>query len=91
MRPAAHSRALLHCADLPITLLTLAANGLTVDPTSRAWIRWEQHPRLAAGVRARGEPPLQLGDGVDAWAAISRGAASSRSEVRTCDALVMPW
>ena len=73
------SHALLHVTDLPISLLALATNGVEVDPLSPAWADWREHPKLRTSMR--GEPPFDLGDGVDNWAAISTGAPSARTEV----------
>ena len=65
------SDAMLHAVDLPVSLLALARNGLRRDPTSPAWRR----------VEATYEPPLELGDGLDAWATLATGAASPRTEI----------
>ena len=64
------SDALLHAVDLPVSLLSLATNGLEVDPADIE--RWVS-PALT--------PALELGDGLDAWSCIATGAASPRTEV----------
>jgi hypothetical protein len=74
------NEAMVHACDVPESLLALAANGLEADPAdAEAWIGWRQHPALAAAAAA--EPPFELGDGLDNWAALSTGADSARSEM----------
>jgi len=75
------SRAMLHATDLPVSLLAVAVNGLEREPTSSAWIDWREHPLLAKTMAQKGEPPFQIGDGVDNWLAISTGADSARTEI----------
>ena len=62
---------MLHAVDIPVSLLALARNGLRADPSSPAW----------RGVQTSYEPPLELGDGLDAWATLATGAASPRTEI----------
>jgi arylsulfatase A-like enzyme len=73
------SEAMLHVADLPYSLLAVAANGLDVAPGGPAWRDWREHPSLRAAAMA--EPAWQLGDGIEQWAALSTGAQSKRTEV----------
>jgi arylsulfatase A-like enzyme len=73
------SDALLHVADLPFSLLSLAANPLGAVPGTAGWRDWRAHPAIAA--RLAKEPPYVLGDGVDNWAALATGAPSARAEV----------
>jgi hypothetical protein len=91
------SEALLHAVDIPISLLAVAANGVGADPTNNTqWRDWrvilqeaeESGVGMGMGMGAgvgvgvgMGEPPMQLGDGMDAWAALATGAASPRTEV----------
>jgi len=64
------SDALLHAVDIPISLLALATNGLEADPSDAA--SWKQTTH---------EPPLELGDGLDAWRTLATGAKSPRTEI----------
>lgn len=64
------SDALLHAVDIPVSLLGLAKNGLEADPLDSS--QW------AATLH---EPPLELGDGVDAWSTLATGTASPRTEI----------
>ena len=75
------SRALMHATDIPFSLLALAANGLERDPSGADWIDWRDHALLAQRMRATGEPPFELGDGMDMWPTISTGIQSPRTEV----------
>lgn len=79
------SEALLHAVDLPISLLAVAANGLEADPTDESeWRDWRDIVDSTVGGSAsesESEPPLQLGDGLDAWKTLSTGAASPRTEI----------
>ena len=83
------SDALLHVTDLPISLLSLAANGLGVDPRVQRGSRGETTLNIAArrGAHHRAEPPMQW-DGVDNWAAIAAGAVGATEVLprRTCRA-----
>ena len=75
------SDVLLHATDIPVSLLSVAANGLDADPTSESWVDASVHPALLEAMRERGEPPMQLGDGIDNWKALATGAVSARTEV----------
>ena len=73
------SDALVHVADLPFSLLSLAANPLGTHPGSKKWREWRAHSALAA--RLADEPPFSLGDGVDNWAALATRSPSARTEL----------
>ena len=64
------STALLHAVDIPISLLAFARNGLHANPQDT--LSWK---------RMVHQPPLELGDGLDAWNTIATGADSPRTEV----------
>jgi len=65
---------LFHAVDWMPSLLSLAVNGLDADPTAPGWKPWST-------ILANGEPPFQLGDGVDAWHSLSTGSPSPRTEI----------
>ena len=74
------NEAMVHACDVPESMLALAANGLEADPSDAGgWIGWREHPALKAAAAA--EPPFQLGDGIDNWAALATGAPSARTEM----------
>ena len=65
----------LHAStDWMPSILSVVLNGVSADPTSADRVPW-------TAVFDEAEPPFQLGDGMDCWAALATTAPSPRKEV----------